>query len=164
MTSPPPAVLFDFDGVLSANTCPGRPTGITSKAGNDLRFAEVLVRRLSDAIREVDGVGVISSSWRNQTSLATLYDALRDCGYAAPLIGVIPNVGCSVKIPDPAVRSLEILAWSAADAVATPGRAWAAVDDWNMFPWLGDRLIQTSSDEGFAAPHVTFLVERLGVP
>ena len=143
-------VFLDVDGVLNrVGFRPDEPDGLAT-------WIEVeLAQRMTELVRETGAVVVMSSSWREDETLADLGAELARAGVAVPLVDVTP-----VMFGRP--RWAEIEAWCRANQ---PAR-FAIIDDLHDMGPLAAHHVRTNPLTGLddaAAAAVRALLANQGL-
>lgn len=151
---PAPLVLFaDFDGVVARSVYGARA---------EERLVPEQVRRLDTIVARSGALVVVSSSWREVASPEMLTGWLGGAGFSGRVYDVTPiHAPCGSGFADPTIRTKEIEAWLAAQAV--PPARYVVLDDVRVHGRVGRNLVLTNERVGLTDADVARALAILGV-
>lgn len=127
-------IFLDHDGVMVTD----RDFAISRNNRFDITpFSRRCVEVLNEIIIDTDADIVVSSDWIHRFSFSEMCDLYRLNGVCKKPIGFTQD---SPKYKADTLgegRSEEIMWWTKLHRI----RRWVAIDDMNMWPWLGDHFV-----------------------
>ena len=165
-------ILFcDFDGVL--NSLPWLGVKMAEgweneHVGESRALNPQAILHLDRIARETSARVVISSSWRHGRSVVQLAAMLLERGFTGSVLGKTPDC---VPSTDPLSKRMhgcrgdEIQAWlDRADQYGIHVDSFVVLDDGGDMGPVGDRLVQTTLEEGLTAAHADRAIRMLLEP
>ena len=138
-----PTIFLDIDGVL----CTIRQYSLTHNSKSWLKdygcypFDQKCVKVLNEILDRSDAQIVLSSDWRIEYSLEELDNIFKINGVKKSPIDITPDFFTNAMFLGDD-RATEIMTYVAEHEIEN----WIAIDDLNMFDWLGDNFFYCKSE------------------